>query len=222
MLPFASFAVTVTLAAVPAVTEPGVPERVSVAAAPGTVVIALVVPLCVPSSPVTVCAVPATVEVVKLTVAMPEPLVVEVRRAERAAGAGLRPVDGEAARGDGVAVGVGELRGDRDRVAGDRAVRARRDQVLGRRPAGTVVIVLEVPLCVPSSPVTVWVVPAVVEVVKLTVAMPEPLVVEVAEPKMPPAPVFDQLTVRPLVETALLLASASWAVIVTALPATGP
>ena len=68
---------------------------------------------------------------------------------------------------------------------------------------------------------TVWVVPAMVEVVKLTVAMPEPLVVEVGEPNEPPVPVFDQVTVRPLVETALLLTSASCAVIVTALPAIG-
>ena len=86
---------------------------------------------------------------------------------------------------------------------------------------GTVVIALVVPLLAPSSPVTVWVVPATVEVVKLTVAMPEPLVVEVGEPNEPPVPVFDQVTVRPLVETALLLTSASCAVIVTALPATG-
>ena len=87
---------------------------------------------------------------------------------------------------------------------------------------GTVVIALVVPLRVPSSPVTVWAVPATVEVVKLTVATPEPLVVELGEPREPPAPVFDQLTVRPLVETALPLVSASWAVIVTELPATGP
>ena len=38
---------------------------------------------------------------------------------------------------------------------------------------------------------------------------------------MPPVPVFDQLTVRPLVVTGLSFASASWAVIVTAVPATG-
>ena len=90
-------------------------------AGPGTVVIVLVVPLCVPSSPVTVWVVPAMVEVVKLTVAMPEPLVVEVREPKRAAGAGLRPGDGEAARRDGVVVDVGELRGDGDGAAGDRA-----------------------------------------------------------------------------------------------------
>ena len=83
-------------------------------------------------------------------------------------------------------------------------------------------MLLVVPLSVPSLPVTVWTVPAIVEVVKVTVATPEPLVVEVGEPSEPPVPVFDQVTVRPLVETGLLFTSASCAVIVTALPAIGP
>ena len=54
MLPFESFAVTVTEPVVPAVTEAGVPLTVSDVAAPGTEVMLLEVPLCVPSSPVTV------------------------------------------------------------------------------------------------------------------------------------------------------------------------
>jgi hypothetical protein len=65
------------------------------------------------------------------------------------------------------------------------------------------------------------VVPAAVEVVKLTVAWPLASVVEVAVAKEPPVPLFDQVTVRPLVETAFPFASASCASTVTALPATG-
>src|SRR5438876_850384 len=72
-----------------------------------------------------------------------------------------------------------------------------------------------------SVAVTVWTVPARVLVVKLTVAMPLALVRLVPEAKLPPAPVFVQVTVSPALETGLLLASASWALIVTALPATG-
>ncbi len=211
---------TVTEAVLPAVTEAGVPVSVSVAAAPGTVVKPLVVPLWEPSSPVTVWVVPATVEVVKLTVATPEPLVVEVGEPNEPPApvfdqVTVRPLVETALLLASAscavivtalpATGLEELDVTRYCVAGP----------------GTVVKPLVVPLWEPSSPVTVWVVPATVEVVKLTVATPEPLVVEVGEPNEPPAPVFDQVTVRPLVETALLLASASCAVIVTALPATG-
>jgi hypothetical protein len=72
-----------------------------------------------------------------------------------------------------------------------------------------------------SVAVTVWIVPATVAVVKETVAMPAAFVVDVPLANEPPVPVFDQATTRPLVATALLLASASCAVIVTAAPATG-
>lgn len=77
-----------------------------------------------------------------------------------------------------------------------------------------------VPVLPPVAPVTVCAVPDVVAVVKLTVAMPLALVVDVAALKLPP-PVLDHVTTCPLVATALSFASASWAVMVTVLPATG-
>ena len=64
-------------------------------------------------------------------------------------------------------------------------------------------------LAAPSVAVTVWIVPAAVLVVKLTVAMPLALVVLVAVAKLPPTPVLDQVTTMPEVDTGLLLASAS-------------
>src|SRR5438067_1487737 len=72
-----------------------------------------------------------------------------------------------------------------------------------------------------SVTVTVVAVPATVCVVKTTVAMPEPLVVLVALAKEPLALLFVQVTVLPAVATALPLASASCAVMVTLLPAVG-
>lgn len=77
-----------------------------------------------------------------------------------------------------------------------------------------------VPVMPPVAPVAVCAVPDVVLVVNETVATPLPLVVDVAEPKLPPL-VLDQVTVLPAVATELLLASASWAVIVTLPPAVG-
>jgi hypothetical protein len=78
-----------------------------------------------------------------------------------------------------------------------------------------------VPVSEPASvAVTVWTVPATVEVVNETVAMPLAFVSELALAKEPPAPVFDQVTLRPDVDTALPFASASCALIVTAAPAT--
>lgn len=71
-----------------------------------------------------------------------------------------------------------------------------------------------------SVPVTVCAVPAVVVVVNVTVATPLLLVVEVGPEKEPPF-VLDHVTVLPEVPTALLFASASCAVIVTPVPATG-
>jgi hypothetical protein len=58
-------------------------------------------------------------------------------------------------------------------------------------------------------------------VVKSTVAMPllEVVLVEVANE--PPDPLLLQVTTRPEIETTLLFTSTSWAVIVTASPATG-
>jgi hypothetical protein len=79
-----------------------------------------------------------------------------------------------------------------------------------------------VPLTPPTEPsfaVTVWVVPAAVFVVKLTVAMPLGLVADVGLPKDPP-PVLLHVTVRETV-TGLLKASASCAATVIAAPATG-
>ena len=180
MFPFASLAVTVTEPVVPAVTEAGVPFTVSVVATPGTVVKLLVVPLYVPSSAVTVCDVPETVEVVKLTVATPEPLVVEVPDAKLPPApvfdqVTVRPL-----------VETGLLLASASWAVIVTAVPATGLDELDVTmylvgPAGTVVMLLVVPLCVPSSPLTVWMVPAVVEVVKLTVATPEPLVVEVPD-----------------------------------------
>jgi hypothetical protein len=66
----------------------------------------------------------------------------------------------------------------------------------------------------------VWVVPAAVAVVKLTVATPLAFVVELVAASEPP-PVFVQPTTSPDVETELPFASASCAVIVTAAPAAG-
>src|SRR5579872_6033186 len=70
-----------------------------------------------------------------------------------------------------------------------------------------------------SVAVTVWFVPAVVLVVKVTVATPLPLVGDVGDVKLPP-PVLLQVTVRAVV-TGLLKASACCAVIVTCVPAAG-
>ncbi len=73
----------------------------------------------------------------------------------------------------------------------------------------------------PSVPVTVCTVPAPVSVVKTTVATPLASVVLVAVANYPPL-VLLQFTISPAVLTALLLTSASCAVMVTSLPATGP
>ena len=67
---------------------------------------------------------------------------------------------------------------------------------------------------------TTCVIPAVVDVVKLAVAIPFAFVGLVALPNDPPF-VLDHVTVWPLVLIALLFASANCAVIVTADPAVG-
>ena len=88
-------------------------------------------------------------------------------------------------------------------------------------PPATVVMTGLVPvLPSPSVAVTVCSVPATVLVVKLTVATPLPSVALVGEEKLPPFVLFHVTTV-PGIATGLSLASASWAVIVTLLPATG-
>lgn len=85
----------------------------------------------------------------------------------------------------------------------------------------TVVIAALVPVrLVLSKPVTVCAVPEVVLVVNVTVATPLLFVRDVAALKLPPF-ALDHVTVLPDVPTELLLASASWAVIVTPAPATG-
>jgi hypothetical protein len=63
--------------------------------------------------------------------------------------------------------------------------------------------------------------PAVVLVVKSTVAIPLPLVALVADANEPPVPVLPHVTMAPDVATALPFASASCAEIVTTVPATG-
>ena len=84
----------------------------------------------------------------------------------------------------------------------------------------TVVIVADVPLLPPVVAVTVWAVAVVALVVNVIVAMPLPLVFDVAALKLPPF-VLDHVTTCPDVDTALLLASASCAVTVMSLPAAG-
>lgn len=71
-----------------------------------------------------------------------------------------------------------------------------------------------------SVPVTTCATPATVLVVNTIVATPLPFVVDVGDAKLPPF-VLDHVTVLPDVPTELLLASDSWAVIVTLAPATG-
>src|SRR5919206_591894 len=61
----------------------------------------------------------------------------------------------------------------------------------------------------------------VVPMARATVAMPLASVKLVGLAKLPPVPVLLQVTVLPAVLTALPLASANWAEIVTLLPATG-
>ena len=73
----------------------------------------------------------------------------------------------------------------------------------------TVVIVPEVPEIAEVVAVTVVAVPETVCVVNTMVATPLPLVVEVAEAKLPLASDLVQVTVCPEVATGLLLASAN-------------
>ena len=84
-----------------------------------------------------------------------------------------------------------------------------------------VVMVELVPVKLLSIAVTVYVVPAVVAVVNVVVATPFALVVLFVGDNEPPVPVLLQVTLLPDAKTALPLASASCAVIVTAVPATG-
>jgi hypothetical protein len=76
------------------------------------------------------------------------------------------------------------------------------------------------PVTEPVVAVTTWIVPLVVDVVKLTVAIPLAFVLLVALANDPPF-VLDHVTVCPAVLTTLLFASANCADIVTAVPATG-
>ncbi|CAM3868889.1 hypothetical protein AQAU111925_10600 [Aquirufa aurantiipilula] len=84
-----------------------------------------------------------------------------------------------------------------------------------------VVIVGDVPVIAEVVAVIVVDVDATVCVVNTTVAIPLPLVVEVAEAKLPLAFDLVQVTVCPEVLTGLLFASANCAEIVTVLPETG-
>jgi hypothetical protein len=83
-----------------------------------------------------------------------------------------------------------------------------------------VVIVGAVPETEPSFAPTAWPAPASLLTVNVTLATPPPFVVLVAAAKAPPL-VLDHVTVRPAAATALLLASTSWAEMVTVEPATG-
>jgi hypothetical protein len=86
----------------------------------------------------------------------------------------------------------------------------------------TVVMVALVPVRAPASvAVTVVAVPPAVLVVNTTVAMPLPFVVLVAVANDPPEPDLVQVMTAPVVATGLLFTSASWALIVTPVPATG-
>jgi hypothetical protein len=80
----------------------------------------------------------------------------------------------------------------------------------------------DVPVLPPVVAVTVVDVPDTVWVVSVIVATPLPFVVDVAAEKEPLASDLVHVTTCPLVVTGLLFASASCAVIVTPLPATGP
>lgn len=86
---------------------------------------------------------------------------------------------------------------------------------------GIDVIEPDVPVNEPSVAVTVQD-PTVVGVVNVTVAMPPAFVVDVPDEKEPAPQFFDHAAVWPDSETALPFTSASCAVIVTSLPATGP
>jgi hypothetical protein len=73
----------------------------------------------------------------------------------------------------------------------------------------------------PSVAVTVYCVPAVVPVVNVTVAMPRAFVVLVAELNDPPVPVLLQVTLMRGMKKGQGLRCASFALMVTAVPATG-
>jgi hypothetical protein len=94
-----------------------------------------------------------------------------------------------------------------------------RVELAGAKPPTFVAIAVE-PETEPSLAVTTWSVGACVFTVKVTLATPAPFVVLVAAEKEPPF-VLDHVTVRPATATGLLLASSSWAEIVTAEPACG-
>src|SRR5690348_8573064 len=83
-------------------------------------------------------------------------------------------------------------------------------------------MVPEVPVCcvgvAASVPVTVTAVPATVLGVNVTVAVPEPVVVDVGDPNDPPAPPL-HVTTSPPAPTGLSFASTSCAVIVVEPPA---
>jgi hypothetical protein len=91
--------------------------------------------------------------------------------------------------------------------------------------AGPAVVVMVplVPLINSESvlAVKVYAVPATVPVVKVTVANPAPLVVLVADEKLPSVPVFDQVTVFPAGELHDMPPRSQIALMVTEVPATG-
>jgi hypothetical protein len=186
---------------------------------PGTVVIAAVVPVrLVLSVPVTVCVVPDVVLDVNVTVATPLPFVSDVAAPK------LPPfvlphvtvlpdVPTEllfASASCAVMVTLAPAVGDElDDVT----------RYLLAAP-GTVVMAGVSPALPPVVAVTTCDVPDVAAAVKLTVAMPLALVLDVAELKLPPL-VLDQVTTSLAVATELLFGSASCAVMVTVPPADG-
>jgi hypothetical protein len=90
---------------------------------------------------------------------------------------------------------------------------------------GLVLMAALVPVLVPPlvlRAVIVYVLPLVLLVVNVDVATPLAFVFTRVALKRPPVPVLAQVTRIPEVATGLPYWSASWAVIVTAVPATGP
>jgi hypothetical protein len=88
-------------------------------------------------------------------------------------------------------------------------------------PAIVATLALVPPRLLASVPVKLYVTPAVMLVVKSTVAMPLELVGLVADANEPPAPDLPHVTTPPLAAMELPFASASCATIVTTVPATG-
>ena len=191
-------------------------------ATPGTVVIVAVVPVrLLPSVPVTVVAVAEAVCVVNTTVAIPLAFVVEVAVANVPLPFDLDQVTVKPAVETALLLASASWAVI---VTSEPAAGARLEEVTKYFVAvpGIVVIVAVAPVRLPPSvPVTVVAVAEAVCVVNATVAIPLALVVEVAVANEPLPLDFDHVTVRPAVETTLLFASASCALMVTSEPAAG-